>query len=422
MTRVTIRDILMGLIVLGGLAGLAGLIVLAGDGPGFLGARKVIEVDFRDAQGLRPGCAVRVAGLDAGRVIGVRLVEDDGRLLARARMSLSKELFDRLKQDVRVTVQSNLTGQTLVNVLGTGQSDVPLVAGQPVRGIETSLFDPVLEQVGLGAPERKNLSRTIEEVSQTVDAAGPRLRQILESLEHTAEGFRDTADAVRPVIESTAQRIEKSAPKVDEALDRINSLTNHADLLLGENRGVVNTVLKRVDNLIAHTDSVIVDDRKKVEDLLDGFAMTRQRLDRVLYNADVVASQSASLLTQRRADIDRIVTNVRDATAWGDKTIQKVYSNPFVLSPLYKPNNEDIRAQATFDAAQSFTMGAKEYHDVVKTIQSMQSKTANAADRQKLDQLYQQAATMSQQMNSLQQQIADGLRTNAPPGRRSERR
>ncbi|MFO0956927.1 MAG: MCE family protein [Isosphaeraceae bacterium] len=337
-------------------------------------------------------------------------------------MSLSKELFDRLKQDVRVTVQSNLTGQTLVNVLGTGKSEVPLVAGQPVRGIETSLFDPVLEQIGLGAPERKNLSHTIEEVSQTVDAAGPRLRQIPASLEQTAEGFRDTAEAVRPVIESTAQRIEKASPKVEEALDRVNSLTNHADLLLGENRTVINTTLKRVDRLVADVDSVVVDDRKKVEDLLDGFAMTRQRLDRVLYNADIVAGQGASLMTQRRADLDRIVTNVRDATAWGEKTVQKVYSNPFVLSPLYKPNNEDIRAQAAFDAAQNFTMGAKEFNDALKTMQAMQSKTLNAADRQKLDQLFQQAANISQQINQSQQQIADGLRPNSPPRQRTDRR
>ena len=32
---------------------------------------------------------------------------------------------------------------------------------------------------------------------------------------------------------------------------------------------------------------------------------------------------------------------MRDATDWGDKLVQKIYANPFVLSPFYKPTPED---------------------------------------------------------------------------------
>jgi phospholipid/cholesterol/gamma-HCH transport system substrate-binding protein len=422
MDRVTFREVLMGLVVLGAISGLGLLMVLAADGPGFLGARRVIDVEFRDAMGLRPGCAVRVAGLDAGRVTNMRLVDREGLLMARARLSLSKDLADRLKQDARITVQTSLTGQTTINIVGTGKSDVPLVAGQVVRGYETSLFDPVLEQVGLGPAERNHLSRTIEEVANTVDAAGPRLRQILASLEETAEGFHNTADSVRPVVESTARRIDQAMPKVEDTLDKLSSLTGHAELLLGENRNVINASLRRVDGLLANVNDVVVEDRKKVEDLIDGLSMTRQRLDRVLYNTDQITTQGASIMTQRRADIDRVVTNVRDATAWGDKTIQKIYGNPFYLSPLYKPNNEDIRAQATFDAAQNFTMGARELHDAVKSIQALQQKQLSQADRQRVDQLYKEAATLTQQINQAQAQIAEGLRANSGPRQRVERR
>jgi phospholipid/cholesterol/gamma-HCH transport system substrate-binding protein len=422
MNRVTFREVLMGLVVLGAISGLGLLMVLAADGPGFLGARRVIDVEFRDAMGLRPGCSVRVAGLDSGRVTNVHLVDRDGLLMAQARLSLSKDLAERLKQDARITVQTSITGQTTINIVGTGKSDVPLVAGQVIRGFETSLFDPVLEQVGLGPAERNHLSRTIEEVAKTVDAAGPRLRQILASLEQSAEGFRDTTEAVRPVVESTAKRIDQAMPKVEESLEKISSLTNHAELLLSENRNVINSSLRRVDGLIANVNDVVVEDRKKVEDLVDGLQMTRQRLDRVLYNTDQITTQGASIMTQRRADIDRVVTNVRDATAWGDKTIQKIYGNPFYLSPLYKPNNEDIRAQATFDAAQNFTMGARELHDAIKTLQSLQGKPMTASDRQRVDQLYQQAATLTQQINQSQAQIAEGLRVNSGPRARTERR
>ena len=37
------------------------------------------------------------------------------------------------------------------------------------------------------------------------------------------------------------------------------------------------------------------------------------------------------ILARSRAEIERSVTNVRDATDWGNKLVQKIYTNPFVL-------------------------------------------------------------------------------------------
>ena len=69
----------------------------------------------------------------------------------------------------------------------------------------------------------------------------------------------------------------------------------------------------------------------------------RARSERVLYQADLIAGQVAGILVRGRTEIERTVTNVRDATDWADKLVQKIYANPFVLSPFYKPNPEDIR-------------------------------------------------------------------------------
>ena len=72
-----------------------------------------------------------------------------------------------------------------VNIVSTGTSAVGLVPGQSIPGVETSFFDPIIEQVGLGPVERNHLSHTIAEVRQTVDSVGPRLRQMLGSLQET---------------------------------------------------------------------------------------------------------------------------------------------------------------------------------------------------------------------------------------------
>ena len=95
------------------------------------------------------------------------------------------------------------------------------------------------------------------------------------------------------------------------------------------------------------------------------------------------------MLTRNRADIERTVANVRDATDWADKLVQKIYANPFVLSPFYKPTPEDIRIQAVYDTAQVFTKGAQELHDLVKTLDAIQARAATPAQRQEVSQVQQ---------------------------------
>src|SRR3954451_4400803 len=80
------REILVGLVVVATLVCLLALLGLAGGGPGFLTARRTIDVVFRDGQGIRVGSPVRVAGLDAGRVDDIDLTEVDGTLWARVKI------------------------------------------------------------------------------------------------------------------------------------------------------------------------------------------------------------------------------------------------------------------------------------------------------------------------------------------------
>ena len=78
------------------------------------------------------------------------------------------------------------------------------------------------------------------------------------------------------------------------------------------------------------------------------------------------------------------MTNVRDATDWANKLVQKIYTNPFVLSPFYKPNHEDLRVQAVFDTAQVFMKGAQELRDTVKTLDTMMARPATPQQQQEI--------------------------------------
>ena len=344
---------------------------MASDGPGFLAPQRTVDVVFRDAQGICIGSSVRVAGLDTGNVVDVDLVEVEQTLRARVRISLPASLVKKLRQDVKISIVPALTGMSHVNVLSTGRSSVALVPGQSIPGVETSFFDPIIEQVGLGPVERGHLSHTIAEVRQTIDSIGPRLRQMLGSLQETTTNLREMSDSIRPAVESTVGHVEDLSRKLNDNSPRIEHI-----IKLGRGAGRRGARIPGRQSREPETDAwppAATCSRRsttswsriavKVERVLDGLEVSRTRADRVLYQADQIAGQLLNVLARSRSEVERSVTNVRDATDWANKLVQKIYTNPFVLSPFYKPNHEDLRVQAVYDTALVFTKGAQELRD-----------------------------------------------------------
>jgi phospholipid/cholesterol/gamma-HCH transport system substrate-binding protein len=412
------REVRVGVVVLVALLAIVGLVTLASGGPGFLSPSRTIDVVFRDGQGIRAGSPVRVAGLDAGRVASVDLKEVEGILRARVRLAVPATVAGRLRQDVKITIQASLTGQSCVNIVSSGRSAVALVPGQLVHGVESSFFDPVLDQVGLGPAERSHLSHTIAEVRQTVDTAGPRLRQILGGLQETVTNMRDTTETIRPAVESSANRLEELAKRLDtaqieETLKKINALTGHAEGILAENRPNFQSTLVSVRDLTGALREIAVRDAPKVESMLDGLNGTRSRVDRLVVQATTLTGQGSELLAANRAKLDRTVSNVRDASDFGVKLVGKLYGNPFYLSPFYKPTKDDVRAQEVYDAANSFMLGAKELNDAITHLKSMQAKPLREMTREEhaaYQQLFDRAWAVTGQLNQVSRQLAEGLK------------
>ena len=343
--------------------------------------RRTINVDFRDGQGIRPGSPVRIAGIDAGRVMAVTLAEVDGTLRARVELAIAADLANRLRSDARITVQATLTGQARINIISVGLAKDPLPPGQVVLGTETTMFDPILEQVGLGPVERSNISHSIGVARETIDAAAPRVKEIVASLEQTTAGLRDTGENVRPIIEqavgrvdTAAQRLAAAAPRIELILATVASVTARIDGLLAENRPNIKDSIASLKDLSGTLKTLAERDGQKVGVLLDHLDGTRNRADVALYNIKQITDTTISLMTRNKVDIERTIANVKDMTDWGSKLVQKIYANPFVLSPLYKPTQEDVRVQSVYDSAQVFASAAQKLDDAAKTLATMQSK------------------------------------------------
>jgi phospholipid/cholesterol/gamma-HCH transport system substrate-binding protein len=411
-------------LVIVAVGGLIALVGLASDGPGFLAQHRSIDVVFRDAQGINAGSTVRVAGLDTGNVVKVDLVEVEGMLRARVRISLPATLVKKLRQDLKVSIQPALTGMSHVNILSTGRSGVALVPGQSVQGVETSFFDPIIEQVGLGPVERNHLSHTIAEVRNTIDSVGPRVQQILGSLQETTTNLRELSDSIRPAVESTvshvedvSQRLAANSPRLEKIIVHVEGVTREAEGYLVDNRENVRQTAAAVRDFSASISPIVARDLPKIEKLLDGLETSRARADRVLYQTDQIAGQVSDILARSRAEIERSVTNIRDATDWANKLVQKLYTNPFVLGPFYKPSHEDLRVQAVYDTALVFTKGAQELRDAIKTLETLSARPANPQQQEEMLQLQNNVRMVTSQLNDLSTRLAESLKRSASGGR-----
>ena len=152
-----------------------------------------------------------------------------------------------------------------------------------------------------------------------------------------------------------------------------------------------------------------------VEAMIANLDKTRARVDRVLYQADQIAEQALSVLIRNKADLQRTVANVRDATDWADKLVQKIFANPFVLSPFYKPTPEDVRVQAAYDSAQVFVKGAKELSDAVATLEALQSRPMTPENRAEIVALQRQVALLTDRLGQVSQGISEALKPQHNP-------
>ncbi|RUL86757.1 MlaD family protein [Tautonia sociabilis] len=410
MSRSTIRDARVGLVLVAAAAGLIGLVVVAGGGPGYLLAdRSPIDVYFRDAQGIRVGHPVRIAGLEAGRVSAVDIVEHEGALRARVRLSIASDLAGRLKQDAVIVIAAGLTGQSSVNIASVGESGVAWVPGQPIEGKESSLFDPLLEQVGLGPVERGHLSHTIGQVRKTIDEVSPRLQKTLAALQQAADDVQQATEVAGPAVAGASGQLDEMTARVQGLLVHAEELVTTLEGTVAENRDEIKEAIASLRQVSARTDTLLQQYGPKAGELVEQLDQTRMRADRVLYQADLSLGNISGILVNNRANVERTIANVRDLTDAGRMTIEKIRANPLLLSPLYKPGRDAELALANFDTANVVLKAAAEYNDAVKQLQAMRGQMQSPQQQAAVDAMLQRASAINAQIEPLMRGLVQGI-------------
>lgn len=259
--------LLLGLVAVALLAGVTvvALTLQRGD----LGRGYTVTAEFADANGLRAGDSVLVAGVRAGAVEELRI--DGDRVVAELRIE---------EVELPATTRAEIKLRTLV-----GRRAVALTTGNDFSQLlaDGDVIPLARTRVAIDIPEFGDVS---EELLSDVDSEA--LNTLLRSI---TEVTRDQRDEVASLIQG-GTRLTRVVNEQEEQIRR----------LLRALRGVSETLAASDADLVA-----VIDDFGQV---LDSLATRREDVRRLLRETNETSATAADLVADTRTQLDRILAEL----------------------------------------------------------------------------------------------------------------
>lgn len=288
---------LVSVLVIAGLTGMAfavGLFRLLED-------TYTVRAEFADAAGLRTGDDVRLAGVDIGRVSGVDVERDQGRIVVTMEIDRGIEIHDRATAEIAlgtllgakyVRIDDAMEGEHALDGLCGGET-----ADQCRDGAPLIPYERAGERVPFDIFE---LTRIATEGIQELDTDA--VNDFVGDLADLTEGRREALTELLTTIDDVSSAVTSRDQQLGELLERAETLsTTLAEkdqtlvALIDQSRGILDLLDRRRGELA----TALGEGATAVTALADIIRANEAHLDRLLDNLhptlDVVAAQQADL-------------------------------------------------------------------------------------------------------------------------------
>lgn len=278
---------LVSVLIIAGLTGMAfavGLLRLLED-------TYTVRAEFADAAGLRTGDDVRLAGVKVGRIAGVRVEREEGRVIVTMEINSGVEIRDQATAEIAL---ATLLGAKYVKIdeamEGTENlqgfcSDVDeatardrCVDGAPLIG-----FDRAGERVPFDIFELTRLATEGIEELETEN-----VNRFIGDLADLTEGRRDDLTELITTIDDVSVAVTSRDQQLGELLRRAEALSA--------------TLAEKDETLVA-----LIDQSRAILALLD---QRRNELAAALGEGAVAVTGLADLIDANAAALDRLLTNL----------------------------------------------------------------------------------------------------------------
>jgi len=282
MAKRTINNVKLGAFVLSGLFCLILILYLIGKNRNMFGSNYILKARFENVQGLKAGNNVRYAGIDAGTVKKINIVNDT---LMEVTMIIDDKLKSIIHKNAIVSIGTDgLVGNKVMNITAVKQTSAiaengdiliskkPLDTDEMLRKLEVTNNDIgiIAEELKL-TTQRLNNSSTLwtilndKELPQNIRLSAGNIRQatvkakdMVNDLYVIVNGMKMGKGSIGVILNDTS-----FAYNLNEAITKIKSVGDEADSLskqiggtisgiqsdINSGRGTINALLK--DSLLA---------------------------------------------------------------------------------------------------------------------------------------------------------------------------
>ncbi len=285
----TRRNLIVGLFVLIGLAGLGTLIILFGRGPTWLtqGGTYPMTVRFDHGEGIRTGSLVTLNGITIGRVQSVEVADLD---------RPGEGVYVRVTIEEPYKLPLGTTAETTEPVLGQGRPPIRMV---PPSKEELALLPEGADRWLAAGSEITGINRGAIETFFPPD--------VVDQFTLTARQIGDAADALTPVLAEVEKILEERTPGEVDA---------------GTIQGNLSSALARLDHSLAHFNEVLGDPevRSQLRDSISNLHEMTERGTAVMEDVELAAKDSRGLIEDTRT----FVGNANDTLARVDTRVTEL--------------------------------------------------------------------------------------------------
>jgi phospholipid/cholesterol/gamma-HCH transport system substrate-binding protein len=254
------RNLMVGVIVAGALLALAWMILKFSSNTAaqIFNKGTTVHLVADRVDGLAEGSPVFYLGVSVGRVMGVRRLPDNLRVMVDAELNKDQTIPKNVVGVIRQ--QSQLSISALINLEPSGTpSAEPLVDGDqiPAKFMGGGLVPPEVTELATQVREQ----RLVQHVDETIIA----VHQELDKVGRLLDQFNDVVGdpKIRDNLRTTVANIRETSEKLNQFSGRLDELAADAKGTMTEARGAITDTR----GAIAQVRTTVGDSGKRIDDL-----------------------------------------------------------------------------------------------------------------------------------------------------------
>jgi phospholipid/cholesterol/gamma-HCH transport system substrate-binding protein len=270
---------------------------------------------YRDISvtGLEPGAAVKLHGVQVGRVVSLSVLD-----AATIRIEIEVNRHTPIKKDTEaILTLVGITGQKFVELLGGSLESETLPVGGTITAGQ-SMFESITGRAEIIMAKLEGVLNNLNELT------GPKTT---ESLHKTLSSISNVSTEVDSFLETNRGNLTSSIANLDTVLANISSATDKVDESMEKLNNIITSkeVDKTLSNIVAITGRLKTQlDSLKLVETMNEFRTFAQSSNEMVVHSDLLIMKSRDDILKSMSNLEETLDNLREAS-------EVIRDNPSVL-------------------------------------------------------------------------------------------